>query len=113
MGNGFESQIENAIIEIDGADKIEKWIKRRQGTCTKPIRSDNPPCPTCRQPIYESPLRDYTSVDGRQKAMLEILDSKKPMYAQAVTDQLCKLEREDFPPKIIEFFEKIKAEVSL
>ncbi|TXL17081.1 hypothetical protein BMR03_16115, partial [Methylococcaceae bacterium HT2] len=49
-----------------------------------------------------------TFPDGRKKAMLEILDAKKPRYAQAVTEQLCKLDSDKLPPKIIELFEKIK-----
>ena len=35
------------------------------------------------------------------------------MYAQAVTEQLCKLDADKLPPKIIELFEKIKVGVAL
>lgn len=111
--SGFEESIENAIAQIDGNDKIDKWINKRQGTPEKPQKTDQPPCETCKQPIFESPLRDYSSPDGRKKAMLEILDTKKPMYAQAVMEQLCKLDADKLPPKIIELFEKIKARVAL
>ena len=97
----------------DGDDKIDKWINKRQGTPEKPQRTDEPPCETCQQPIFESPLRDYSSAGGRKKAMLEILDTKKPMYAQVVTEQLCKLDADKLPPKIIEIFEKIKVGVAL
>lgn len=111
--SGFEESIENAIAKIDGQEKIDDWINKRQGTREKPQRTDEPPCQTCNQPIFESPLRDYSTADGRKKAMLEILDTKKPMYAQAVTEQLCKLDADKLPPKIIELFEKIKAGVAL
>ncbi|TXK92885.1 hypothetical protein BMR11_17885 [Methylococcaceae bacterium CS5] len=96
-------------MKIDGTDKIDKWIEKKQGTQEKPQKTSQPPCETCKQPIFESPLRDYYSPDGQKKAMLEILDTKKPMYAQAVTEQLCKLDSDKLPPKIIELFKKIKA----
>jgi len=111
--SGFEKSIENAIVEIDGNDKINKWISSRQGAPERPQRTDEPPCKTCEQPIFTSPLRDYSSANGRKKAMLEILDTKKPMYAQVVTEQLCKLDSDKLPPKIIELFEKIKLGVAL
>ncbi|TXK93140.1 ATP-dependent endonuclease, partial [Methylococcaceae bacterium CS4] len=109
LDSGFEESIKNAIVKIDGTDKIDKWIEKKQGTQEKPQKTSQPPCETCKQPIFESPLRDYYSPDGQKKAMLEILDTKKPMYAQAVTEQLCKLDSDKLPPKIIELFKKIKA----
>ncbi|GFO73206.1 putative ATP-dependent endonuclease of the OLD family [Bathymodiolus japonicus methanotrophic gill symbiont] len=106
--SGFAKSIENAIVEIDGTDAIDKWINKKQGTQEKSRKTDQPPCETCKQPIFDSSLRDYSCPDGRKKAMLEILDAKKPRYAQAVTEQLCKLDSDKLPPKIIELFEKIK-----
>ena len=44
---------------------------------------------------------------------MDILDSSKPKYAPAIADKLCELEPEKFPPKIIEFFNKIKDGVVL
>ena len=43
--------------------------------------------------------------------MLEILDTQKPMYAKALTDNLVKLDKDKMPPKIIDFFKKIIAGV--
>jgi putative ATP-dependent endonuclease of OLD family len=111
--SGFEESIKNAIVQIDGNDKIDNWINKSQGTPEKPQKTDQPPCETCEQPIFESTLRDYSSPGGRKKAMLEILDTKKPMYAQAVTEQLCKLDSDKLPPKIIDLFDKIKTGVVL
>jgi len=78
-----------------------------------PKRTTQPPCATCKQPIFAGEIRDYNTEGGRTKAIAEILDSQKPKYAQAITEKLCKLEAGKFPPKIIELFEKIKKGVKL
>ncbi|RTR40994.1 DUF2813 domain-containing protein [Shewanella canadensis] len=111
LASGYEELIKKSITELEGAAKITTWIRKRQGTALKPVRAGVPDCEACKQPILEAPIRDYLSADGMQKAILEILDSKKPMYAQAVAQALCELPNENLPPKIIEFFEKIKARV--
>ncbi|MBA6380525.1 MULTISPECIES: ATP-dependent endonuclease [unclassified Colwellia] len=111
LSSGYEELIKNTIIVQEGATKIASWISKRQGTALKPVRTGAPDCVTCKQPILESTIRDYSSENGTQKAILEILDSKKPMYAQAVAQELCKLTKEQLPPKIIEFFEKIRARI--
>ncbi|MCX8490596.1 MAG: AAA family ATPase [Cyclobacteriaceae bacterium] len=105
---GFEKIIEEVITEINGENYIDNWIKKRQGTPLSPAKSDKPPCKECKQPIFESKLRDYGGLDGKHKAMLEILDTKKPMYAKAIADKLALVPEEPLPPKIIEFFDKIK-----
>lgn len=110
---GYATQIENAIIEIDGQEYIESQIEKKQGTPLRPKRTNLPPCATCKQPIFESPLRDYSGDDGRNKAILEIVDAKKPMYAQAIAEELCKLEASQLPEKVIDIFEKIKAGLHL
>ena len=46
-------------------------------------------------------------------ALLEILDSGKPKYAPLIAENLCKLTREELPPKVIEFFAKVKAGAEL
>ncbi|MGI2039194.1 ATP-dependent nuclease [Shewanella frigidimarina] len=111
LASGYEELIKKSIMELEGPDKITSWMNKRQGTALKPVKVGVPDCQTCRQPILEAPIRDYSSADGMQKAILEILDSKKPMYAQAIAQALCELPKENLPPKIIEFFEKIKVRV--
>ncbi|WP_339099323.1 AAA family ATPase [Yersinia enterocolitica] len=113
LNNGYGDTIENAILQIDGADSIDKWIGKKHGTSLSPQRTNKPNCVTCKQPIFEQPIRDYSPPKGRAKAIMEIIDKKKPKYAQAIADKLCTLEPGKFPPKIIELFEKIKVGVSL
>ncbi len=113
LNNGYESQIEDAIKEVDESDKVVKWIEKRVGTPMKPKKVDGDPCVTCKQPKIEVEYRDYTGVDGKKKAIIEILDSHKSKYSQAVAEQLVKLEPKKLPPKIIEFFEKIRKGMSL
>jgi putative ATP-dependent endonuclease of OLD family len=108
LDNGYQPQIEAAITEELGPDSIEHWIKKKNGTPLRPTRSDKPPCPTCRQSIFEAELRDYSGDDGRKRALLDIIQSQKPTFAKSVSSQLAKLEKQWLPPKVIEFFEKIK-----
>jgi len=110
---GYEKQMEDAISAVQGAECIDKHIEKRQGTPMGRIRSDLPPCNVCNQPIFENPLRDYSGIDGRRKAIVEIVDSKKPLYAKAVTEELCKLDSDEIPPKIINLFEQIKMGINL
>lgn len=113
LNNGFQDEIETAIKTHDGDDRITKYIEKKQGKQTKAVISDKPPCETCKQPIYECGLYDYSGADGYKKAMLEILDSDKTKYAKVVAEHLCTLEPEALPPKIISLFEQIKAGVEL
>ena len=113
VSNGFLPILEKAITDLDGVDAILNWMKKRQGTLLKRDKSGVAPCPTCKQTNGTEIYRDYTTPDGNQKAVLEILDSSKPKYAPAVAAELCKLDKASFPPKLIEFFEKIKKSLSL
>jgi putative ATP-dependent endonuclease of OLD family len=113
LDSGYAQQMEDAISIAQGTDCIDKHIKKRQGTPMGRIRSDLPPCETCEQPIFETPLRDYNDANGRRKAILEIFDSHKPLYAKAVTEELCKLGADKMPPKIIHLFEQIKTSINL
>lgn len=108
LDQGFQNLIEDTIHEVAGEGAIDAWIHKRNGTPLKPAKSDKPPCETCNQPIFESGLRDYAGDEGRKRAILEILDSRKPLYAKAITGNLVKLNKEDFPRKIVELFRQIE-----
>ncbi|MBG2709849.1 AAA family ATPase [Proteus mirabilis] len=108
LSQGFNELIEKTIQENQGDDAIDKWIEKKDGTLLKRIKTDKPNCETCNQPIYEDVLRNYRSGDGRLDAILEILDSSKPLYAKAITDNLIKLPKEQYPQKIIELFKQIE-----
>lgn len=112
LSQGYEGLIEQTIHEIAGnTAAIDDWIKKRDGTPFKPTKSDKPPCKTCAQPIFEAELRDYSSADGRVRAILEILDSSKPLYAKAITDNLTKLPKDQLPAKVVELFKQIESGV--
>ncbi|ENI4129217.1 AAA family ATPase [Vibrio fluvialis] len=111
LSQGFDKLIEKTIKEIDGDDAIDRWIGKKDGALLKRVRTDLPNCQTCNQPIFEDVLRDYTGDEGRIRAILEILDSRKPLYAKAITDNLIKLPKESFPQKIIDLFKQIKSGV--
>ena len=113
INNGFTVSLENAITELDGPDAITNWMTKRQGSLLRKDKSLQAPCPRCKQAIGTEIYRDYTASGGRERAILEILDSSKPKYAPAVASKLCDLDKSAFPPKLIEFFEKIKSRLSL
>ncbi|MCI5222116.1 MAG: DUF2813 domain-containing protein [Candidatus Electrothrix sp. AR4] len=109
LSQGYNELIEQTIQEVAGENAVDNWIKKRNGTPLKPTRSDKPPCATCSQPIFESELRDYNGEDGRKKAILEILDSSKPLYSKKITKNMVKLPKEQFPDKIVDIFQKIES----
>lgn len=109
LQNGFTELIENTIHEEMGENKINDWIKDKDGTPLKSIKTNKPPCEHCKQPIFEQIFRDYSGEEGRKKAILDILDSKKTMFAKAITDKIVQKDKEEFPAKIIQLFEKLKS----
>lgn len=110
---GLERIVEDAICEIDGADAIADWIRQKDRTSSGRERTDAPPCPSCKQPIYSDVLRDYGASEGRQRALRDILASSKPKYAPAIALELCKIDPKSFPFKILDFLEKIRAGANL
>lgn len=111
LSQGLRDLIEKTINEVEGEDTIDKWIEKKDGMLLKRIKTDKPNCQTCNQHIFEDVLRDYKDDAGRIRAILEILDSSKPLYAKAITDNLIKLSADKFPEKIIELFKKIESGV--
>ena len=113
LSSGFKSKVEAAIVDLDGAGAVEDWMKKRQGTVSGKEKSKIPPCKTCNQEIYTEISRDYSGAGGRDLALKDILKSAKTTYAPKVAEKLCELDIKKFPPKISEFFEKIKSGLSL
>ncbi|WP_335955134.1 ATP-dependent nuclease [Acinetobacter guillouiae] len=111
LSQGFKDLIEQTIHEVAGMGAIDDWVQKRNGTPLKPTKSNKPACTTCNQPIFESELRDFSGEDGRKRAILEIIDLKKPQYAKAITGNLIKLPKESFPQKIIDLFNEIESGV--
>lgn len=109
LSQGYQDLIEKTIQQVAGNDDaIGKWIEKREGTSLKRVKTDKPNCITCKQPIFEDVNRDYSGEHGRVRAILDILDSSKPLYAKAITDNLTKLPREHLPAKVVELFKQIE-----
>ena len=113
ISSGFKSCIEDAIAQLDGAGAVNDWILKKHGTPESRLKTTNPLCATCNQPIYADVLRDYKSADGYEKALKDVLDSGKTKYAPVVAEKLCEIDLKNLPPKIIDLFEKIKAGAQL
>ena len=107
FASGFEPIIESAIKELDGNDAVQSKIDSH-GSFAGRKKTNQSPCPTCNQPIFIDTFRDYQSTNGKKTAMMEILKSCKPKYAPVIAEKLCELEKENLPPKILEFFQKIQ-----
>ena len=111
LSQGYQDLIEKTIQQVAGNDAIGKWIEKREDTSLKRVKTDKPNCITCKQPIFEDVNRDYSGEHGRVRAILDILDSSKPLYAKAITDNLIKLPREKLPAKVVELFKQIESGV--
>lgn len=112
LSQGYQDLIEKTIQQVAGNDDaIDKWIEKREGTSLKRVKTDKPNCVTCNQPIFEDVNRDYSGDDGRIRAIQDILDSSKPLYAKEITDNLIKLPKEEFPLKVVELFKQIESGV--
>ena len=105
---GFESIIESVIRQEEGEQYIEYWIGKNQGQRDQK-KLDIRHCLSCQQPIFEYTLQNYTEADGYKKALNKIVDKRrKTRYAPLIAEKLCELEKEQLPPKIIEFFQKLE-----
>lgn len=112
LSQGYQDLIEKTIQQVAGNDDaIGKWIEKREGKYLKRVKTDKPNCITCKQPIFEDVNRDYSGEHGRVRAILDILDSSKPLYAKAITDNLTKLPKDQLPAKVVELFKQIESGV--
>lgn len=109
LSQGYKDLIEKTIQEVAGDDALDKWIENRDGTLLKRMKTDKPSCDTCKQPIFEDVHRDYSGDDGRVRAILDILDSSKPLYAKAIAENLTKLPKDQLPVKVVELFKQIES----
>jgi putative ATP-dependent endonuclease of the OLD family len=107
LDSGFQELIEKSISEINDPDYVDCWIIEKNGIPLKNVRTKKPPCEKCHQQIFERDVRNYDGDVGRRKAIVDILDSNKPMYAKAIADNLIKIPKEKFPGKIVELFQRI------
>lgn len=113
ISSGFKSIIESSIKKLDGDNAIDAWIETKHGTSSGREKTNQPVCNACNQFIFVDILRDYQSSNGYEKALIDILDKCKPKYAPIIAEKLCELNPEQFPPKIIDLFQKIKTKAEI
>lgn len=89
---GCTEIIKSVICQQEGDDAIEVWMSKNQGQNDK----------------KNKPPKDYTGIDGHEKALKEILDKGKVKYAPLIAEKLCELEKEQLPPKILGFFQNLE-----
>ncbi|WP_338637712.1 AAA family ATPase [Spirobacillus cienkowskii] len=109
ISTNYREIIELTIKELDGSGAIDNWISKKNGTSKGRFKTNEPVCRTCNQDIYNDKIRDYTSNPTfYNNALIDILNDNKTKYAPEIAKRIVELEIEKFPPKIIEFFDKIK-----
>ncbi|MBS9388777.1 MAG: AAA family ATPase [Dolichospermum sp. WA123] len=114
ISSGFQSAIESVIKKLDGDDAaIEKWIECNHNDSAGRKKTSLPKCPSCHQHIFKDILKDYKSSENYNNALKDILKSGKTKYAPAIAEKLCELPLENFPPKFLEFFGKIKDKIKV
>jgi len=108
ISSGFQSIVESAIEDIDGNGAIQKWIDDKDGKSAGTRVTNQPICNRCNQKIYVDVIRDYQSSGGANRVLTDILKSGKTKYAPLIAEKLCEIEKEQLPPKILEFFQKLE-----
>ncbi|MCA6610565.1 MAG: AAA family ATPase [Pseudanabaena sp. M158S2SP1A06QC] len=108
ISSGFQSIVESAIEDLNGNGAIQKWIDDNDGKWAGRKPTNQPTCKTCNQKIYVDVIKDYQSSGGANRVLMDILKPGKTKYAPLIAEKLCELEKEQLPPKILEFFQKLE-----
>lgn len=103
-----QSIIESVIEEAKGEDYIESWIEQNHNKLGSKVKTTDPPCETCNQPILKQQVQDYKSTEGYKKALVKILSKEKPQFAPLIASKLSEGGNGNFPQKLVEIFENIK-----
>lgn len=112
VNNGYSNELLKVIDKIEDTENyLHNYIQKKNGTKKKRQPTERE-CPTCKQKIFDAPIRNYTGDEGFEEALLDYLSGKKTEYSSMIGNVI--LEREDKTkiPQVIQdlFFEisKIK-----
>ena len=109
INDGFHTEIEQSLKQLLGEDCIEKHIKESQGKSKGRVRTKET-CPTCHQNIYTDILRDFSSSNGRNIAIIELMEKNKAKLAPIIASELIK---GNLPPLVEQLFNRIKGDLHL
>lgn len=102
----------NAIIkEEDKESFFEKYLKKNNNTPSGRIKTDKPPCETCKQDIYEDIIRNYNGSEGYNRAIYDCCISKnsKARYARYIAEDIISqgIGVNRIPPKVKQLFKEL------
>lgn len=105
INSGYVSEIVEAISDYeDNPDYITEYIRNRDQKSDGRRKTNLPKCPTCNQDIYEDIIKDYSGIEGYNRAVYDCCTGKqaKAKYATVVAEKIVNLEDETrkYPPKI-------------
>lgn len=75
INDGYQTEVENSLKQLLGNNCIDDYISTRHGTCKKRIPT-TATCPQCHQKIYTDNLRDFYAPNGRNEAIIELMEKK-------------------------------------
>ncbi|MEE0351972.1 MAG: hypothetical protein UDP17_01355 [Treponema sp.] len=64
-------------------------------------------CDKCHQNIYVDDIRDYTTSDGYERALNDIMSDNKTAFAPIIADTIVNSSK-GLPPLVMKLFDKIK-----
>lgn len=112
LDNDFSAEIELCLNDLLGdSNCIDNYIINSQGTVSKRTKTSNV-CPSCHQNIFIDNFRDYSTADGRLKAMDELMEAHKTNFAPLISEKIIESGKE-LPPLVISLFEKIKEDLHI
>ena len=117
LNAGYADEIVAAINEYEGIEDEEHqepyfdyYVHTHHGESMRP-RSTGVPCETCGEMIKETPIRDYVSEDGRNRAICDCMKSGKTKYAVPISKRICSscTDERKYPPQIKTLLEQISS----
>ncbi|WP_294425700.1 AAA family ATPase [uncultured Treponema sp.] len=107
INDGYHNEIETSLNELfDDSDCVQKYINQKQGTSAGRIKTEKI-CDKCHQNIYVDDIRDYTTSDGYERALNDIMSDNKTAFAPIIADTIVNSSK-GLPPLVMKLFDKIK-----
>lgn len=108
--DGYESEIEAALIKLHSQHYINEQIQLLDGT--KMGRSKIGMCTTCNQDLYQDTTRNYSGSNGYKSALYDLMTRQKTQFGSVIADVIIENGKE-IPPKIIDLFTMLKSKLTI
>jgi putative ATP-dependent endonuclease of OLD family len=112
-----EDSADSESKDVNNDTYFEKYIKITNHTSCGRYKTDNPPCETCKQDIYEDNIRDYNGSDGYNRAIYDCCTGKnsKARYARYIAEEIILQGTgiDKIPPKVRELLKEIAQQLNI